>query len=135
MSAIEIPADVKDFVFQYIDSVEQLEILLLLHARAPKFWSADELSDYLRSNRNSIEKRVSTLADQKLVLQDDSKTTFSFNATDEKLSKTVASLSEAYRVQKYKILEMIFSPMKKSRVFADAFKISSSKEEKGDDNG
>jgi predicted transcriptional regulator len=135
MSSIEIPTEVKDFVFHNIDSVEQLEILLILHADSTKWWSSEEISGQLRSNRNSVEKRVQFLIKQKLVVVRSEDSKYSFQPADPRAQHTVDLLSEAYRVQKYRILEIIFSPMKRSRDFADAFKIANTKEDKGDRNG
>lgn len=134
MPAVNIPAEVKDFIFRYIDSVEQLEILLLLFSDAQKWWSSTEVSDFLRSNKNSIEKRLELLIAQKLVVQD-SESECSFHSADERLTKVIGALSEVYKIHKYRILEMIFSPMKKSRDFADAFRLTNPKEDKGDRNG
>jgi predicted metal-dependent hydrolase len=135
MSNYEISAEVKDFVFQYIDSVEQLEILLLLYSQAPKCWTSQEISDFLRSSPNSVEKRLSTLQAQKTVLESDEKGKYCYQRTEERIEKALRELNESYKVHKYKILEMIFSPMKKSRDFADAFKLSTTKDDKGDRNG
>lgn len=135
MSSIEIPTEVKDFVFHNIDSVEQLEILLILHADSTKWWSSEEISGQLRSNRNSVEKRLQFLIKQKLVVVRNEDSKYSFQPADPRVQQTVDLLSEAYRVQKYRILEIIFSPMKRSRDFADAFKIANTKDDKGDRNG
>lgn len=135
MSITDIPTEVKDFVFQFIDSVEQLEILLLVYASAPREWTPEEISDHLRSNRNSIVKRLSTLVAQRIIHRSESGISYSFKSDDEKLSKTIELLSEIYKIHKYGVLEMIFSPMKKSRDFADAFRITGTKDDKGDKNG
>jgi len=39
-----IPDDVKTFLLRYIDSIAQLEALLLLRANAELAWSADTLA-------------------------------------------------------------------------------------------
>lgn len=133
MSSPEIPLLVKDFVFQYIDSVEQLDILLLLCSDQNKLWTADELSAFLRSSRNSIEKRMTSLENLKLVSRDGDD--YRYTPETESLNQTIKELGEIYKVHRYRILEIIFSPMKKGRDFADAFKITGPKEPKGGTNG
>jgi hypothetical protein len=60
---------------------------------------------------------------------------FSFFLDDASLRQTVHSLADIYKVHRYKILEMIFSPMKKSRDLAEAFRLSPNKPNKGDSHG
>ena len=44
-------------------------------------------------------------------------------------------LEDAYRVRRHKVLELIFSPMKKARSFADAFKVGKGTNKNEDENG
>jgi len=134
MSENDIPKAVRDFVFEYIDSVEQLEILLLLESDSGKAWSATEIYNHLRSNLNSIEKRLELLYSQDLIRKNDSGQ-FYFAVESDSGKNTVRSLAEFYRGHRYRILEMIFSPMKKSRDLAEAFRLSPAKINKGDSNG
>lgn len=134
MSDNDIPKSVRDFVFEYIDSVEQLEILLLLESNSQKTWSPPELSGLLRSNLNSIEKRLGHLASQGLIVRNED-SHFAFFTENEELRNTIHTLAEIYRVHRYKIMELIFSPMKKSRDLAEAFRLSPHKPNKGDSHG
>jgi len=134
MSRNEITAEVKDFIFQYLDSVEQLEILLLLSNDPDKYWTPKELHDSLRSNLNSVEKRLAILLWYKII--DKNEGAYSFKPEDPKFQMVLSDLAISYRIHRYKVLELIFSPMKKCRDFAEAFVISSPpKDPKGDSNG
>lgn len=136
MSENEIRKEVKDFVFQYIDSVEQLEILLLLGASPDKIWTADEVHNTLRSNKASVEKRLNLLATQKLI--DKHEHGFQFKPDGSEKNEVIYQLASVYKVHRYRIYELIFSPMKKARDIAEAFVIAppkDSKDIKGDSNG
>ncbi|WP_413290572.1 hypothetical protein [Bdellovibrio sp. HCB337] len=133
MSENEIPKEVKDFVFQYIDSVEQLEILLLLNAEPHKVWTVGEVHQTLRSNMSSVEKRLNLLAAQKLI--DKKEGGFQFKPEGSEKNEIIRQLSGAYKVHRHRIFEMIFSPMKKARDIAEAFVIAPPKDPKGDSNG
>lgn len=137
MSENKISKEVKDFVFHSIDSVEQLDILLLLQSDVQKKWSIKEISNFLRSTPTSIEKRVSKLIEQNLLLEASvpGEKIYSLHFQSEAVLNIVSELAEIYKTHRYGILEIIFSPLKKSRDFADAFKISSSKDPKGGRNG
>lgn len=134
MSENDIPKAVRDFVFEYIDSVEQLEILLLLESDSDKTWTASELNSQLRSNLNSVEKRLSLLLSQNLVNKSE-EDHYSISLQSKDTLETIRSLADFYRGHRYRILEMIFSPMKKSRDLAEAFRLSPTKTTKGDSNG
>jgi predicted transcriptional regulator len=128
MSERDIPNTVKDFVFRSIDSAEQLEILLLLFSDKQRAVSVKELSDLLRSSPGSIEKRMKTLVEQELVMTTgDGSARYRFNFENHNAVEVIDQLVEVYKTHRYGILEIIFSPLKKSRDFADAFKFSGSK--------
>ena len=137
MSGNLISNEVKDFVFHSIDSAEQLDILLLLHSDVHKKASIKEISDFLRSTPTSIEKRILNLIQQNLLVSagEGAQTKYAFHFENEAALKVVSQLAEVYKSHRYGILEIIFSPLKKSRDFADAFKISGSKDPKGGRNG
>jgi len=135
MSANDLSQDVKDFIFQYIDSVEQLEVFLLLSSDPNKIWSSAEISATLRSNSNSVEKRLNQLLVHQLVeVIATPESRYRLNQKNENVQKMILQLSDAYKMHRHNILQMIFSPMKKSRDFAEAFRIGSSKDPKGGDN-
>lgn len=129
----EIPAEVKDFVFQYIDSVEQLEILFLLSADPERYWTANEIHRSLRSNLNSIEKRLAILVWYHFIDKKDGK--FSFKPADPKIVNVIQDLTKSYKVHRHKIYELVYSPMKKCRDFAEAFVFKPDKDPKGESNG
>lgn len=139
MSENEIPKEVKDFVFHWIDSAEQLEILLLLHSQGYESASAKELSDVLRSSPHSVDKRIQNLLQFGLLISVGSKELprFRFHVENDAAFKIVSHLAEVFKSHRYGILELIFSPLKKSRDFAEAFKIAGPKDPSrgGESNG
>jgi hypothetical protein len=56
-----IPDDVRRFLLQCIDSVEQLEVLLLLHRAPGEGWTAEAIAQSLYSNPESIGRRLAGL--------------------------------------------------------------------------
>ncbi|RYZ84648.1 MAG: MarR family transcriptional regulator [Proteobacteria bacterium] len=137
MSDNDIPLLVKDFLFHSIDSVEQLEVLLWLFQSEGQKVTAEELSQTLRSSPNSVQQRLNGLLRNSLVIVEradaDAPEHFYFNA-ESPSKKIVYQLIEVYKTHRYRVLEIIFSPLKKSRHFADAFRISN-KDPKGGRNG
>lgn len=131
MTSENIPQKVVQFILESIDSVEQLEILLLLRRHPNEPWTAQAISQELRSSPTSINLRLSHLVRGRIVEQ--CEMNFSYNPDSQFEQKIAKDLAEAYRVRRVKVLELIFSPMKKARPFADAFRVIKSKEP--DSNG
>jgi hypothetical protein len=127
-----LPDEVKQFIETYIDSVEQLEILLLLH-RAPNVdWSARRVSEALCTNESSAANRLVHLAARGvLVTTGESPILYRYAPTPSSLDKTISSLAGLYVHFRVRIIETIFAkPNDYVRVYADAFRIR-----KGDGNG
>jgi hypothetical protein len=116
------------FIFDHIDSVSFLETLLLLYTEPAREWTVENASREMRGNVNSTEKCF-TLLKRLHLAKEVAPGTFVFGGDNPDLVETVAELSEAYKVQRHRILEAIFSPMKRARDFAEAFTRSQGEEE------
>jgi predicted transcriptional regulator len=128
----DISEDLKQFVFTHVDSVEQLEVMMLLRTDRDKWWTAKTLSEEMRTSAASIANRLNIIYSFGLVEKDEAGA-FRYKPHNVELERTMEKLAEAYRIRKHRIFALIFSPMKKARNFADAFLISQKKD--GDDNG
>lgn len=116
-----LPSDVESFISYCIDSVEQVEILLLLSAERERHWTIDDLSKHLRSSRRSVGLRLSSLVAHGLVAR--SGMSFYYAAADHD-DALVKRLAEVYTQRRNSVIRRIFmdrqDPM---RTFADAFRI------------
>jgi hypothetical protein len=120
-----IPDAVRKLIAEHIDSVEQLEILILLRAQRNRGWTAAEINDAMKSSVSSVESRLTALADRGLLQREGR--TFRYQATPE-MDATVADLAQAYGERRFTVIELIFAkPTDKLRAFADAFKVSKKK--------
>jgi hypothetical protein len=129
VSSEGIPDNVITFIRDHIESVEQLEILLLLHAQRERDWSAEEVAKALRSSSISAEKRLSQFATLKLLTEKkDSPNRYRFAPATESLGAVVGALAEAYLIRRVTVIDLIFSkPSATLKIFADAFKIREDK--------
>lgn len=116
------PETVVQLVFEYIDSVEQLEVLLFMRQNRESSYECSFISNELRSNPQSVLNRLHTL--QKIGFVDERDGRFQYAPENEELDNVVAELADVYKVRPHKIFELIFSPLKKGRVFADAFVVT-----------
>lgn len=125
------PSSVSAFIFEYIDSVEQLEVLLLLQAEASRTWTKEDLSREMRSNPNSIAQRLQPLCHSGLVECIEGE--YRYAPREPAQDAAVRDLALANKTHRHRVLELIFSPLKKARLFADAFRLG--RKEEGEDNG
>lgn len=122
MSNDQIPENIRQFIFACIDSVEQLEVLAMLHDQPEKDWTYLALSQELRSTENSVEKRVRDLVDRR-VIQPIAADSFRFNPRSDEIRQVVHDLVGVYRLRPYRVMELIFSkPVNAMQSFADAFR-------------
>ena len=123
-----IPEDVYRFLVAHIDSVEQLEVLLLLRATEETEWVADSLARMLYSHSSSIARRLDTLHSQGLVTRTGEG--YGYGPKTETLRKTISHLAEVYRERRVAVITAIASkPMDNVRAFSDAFRLRKRDEE------
>jgi hypothetical protein len=118
---------VKAFVHKYIQSVEHLEVLLLLYRAPEKTWTAQSVARELRADGSSIKNRLSDHTKAGLLdeLQNEGSAEYfyRFRSYDPDVNEIVSQLGAAYRERRFRIIDAIFSkPNDKLRLFADAFK-------------
>jgi len=114
-----LPEPVRRFIRRNINSVELLDVLLLLRARSERAWTARELSDELRSSPNSIARRLEHLGRRRLTVRaGDGHRYAASGETDE----VVQLLGDAYQLRRSAVIDEIFSedPLQS---FSDAFKV------------
>lgn len=129
MTTDDIPRDVKRFIADHIDSVEALEVLLLLRNDPAREWSAEEVSRELYTQTDSAAKRLTELQSiNLLVVTDEPNLLYRYSPGTGELDHTVSELAKAYKERRVTVIGLIFSsPSDKIRTFADAFKIKRDK--------
>ena len=130
----DIPEDIKQFLFSHVDSVEQLEVILFLRQHSDKWWTAKGIADELRNSASSVANRLKLIKSIGLIEENESGQ-FHFNPSRPEDIILMERLAEVYKQRKHRIFEIIFSPMKRARNFADAFLINGSHKKDEDNNG
>jgi hypothetical protein len=120
-----IPEDVRAFIGAHVDSVEQLEVLLLLRRTAGREWSAAEVSEELRTSPGSAANRLADLAAHGLITaRSSADPLYRYEPRDERLDATLDALGRAYADRRVRVIGMIFEkPIDRIRSFADAFRL------------
>jgi hypothetical protein len=119
-----IPDDVRRFILECIDSVEQLEVLLLLHGSPSVEWSSESAARALYSNPESIARRFAGLHAKELLVCSNPPATYRYRPKTVDLDATVARLAQTYRERRVAVITLIASkPMENVRAFSDAFRL------------
>jgi hypothetical protein len=119
-----IPDDARRLLAQHINSVEQLEILLLLRRRPDESWTAAAVAEELRTSELSATKRLHDLRGRGfLTSSDPSDEAFRYGPATDWLRNAVDRVSELYAERPHGVIDLIFSkPIDNLRVYADAFR-------------
>ncbi|KFE71082.1 hypothetical protein [Hyalangium minutum] len=131
MSDAVIPPRVQRFISTHIDSIEKLEVLLLLRARAEREWTARDVSLELRITDASAAARLQDLTARRLLVEKaGSPSSYRFQPASSEDEQAVAELQETYNTRRVSVISFIFSkPLDKVRGFADAFRLKRDKDD------
>ncbi len=122
MPEVSLTPELQKFIARYVESVEKLEVLLLLANAPEKNWSPAEVHQQIQSNLKSIERRLKDLGTEGFVAQ--SPNGFRYQPKSPELAKHVADLGELYQKRRVTVIQAIFSESTEQlRRFSDAFRL------------
>lgn len=131
MSDAVIPPRVQRFISTHIDSIEKLEVLLLLRSRAEREWNAREVSQELRITEASAQARLEDLTARRLLaVTQGAPPSYRFSPASTEDDADVTALQETYSTRRVSVISFIFSkPLDRVRGFADAFRLKRDKDD------
>ncbi|HET6513462.1 MAG TPA: hypothetical protein VFH43_14820 [Candidatus Kapabacteria bacterium] len=122
MSSEGLSDNVKQFIAEFISSVEQLEILLFLFGASPRGGTAESIAKDLYVAPESVQRRLVEFTEKGLLRKQEGEL-YTFSPEKKELDRTVHELSLAYKERRVAVINQIFSnPQDHLRSFADAFK-------------
>ena len=123
--ADQVPPAVRQFLARYIRSVEQLEILLLMHDQPHRAWSAADVYGVIRSSEASISARLEAFASEGfLAVEKGTPQTYRYAPKSGELSSAVSDTASAYKTWRIRVVEAIFAPSSDPvQSFANAFRL------------
>ena len=128
MAKREFSSGFRTFVNKNISSVEQIEVLLILHANPEREWTVHEISAILRSSPYAIESRMPGLIAARLAAQTEGG--YRYAATG-RSHAFVEELQDEYSARRFSVIELVFSKPGALQSFADAFRIRDEDEHAG----
>jgi hypothetical protein len=116
-----LPAELRDFLTRSIDSIAQLEALLMLRAASGAEWTGREAAGRLYVSEQEALAALSHLAMLGFLVQ--SRDCYQYAPLSDELSRVAALLADSYRHHLIPITNLIHSKPRRIRQFADAFKL------------
>ena len=123
--ADQLPPAVRQFLARYISSVEQLEVLLLMHDQPHRAWSAADVYGIIRSSEASIAARLQSFTSEGfLAVENGSPPMYRYAPKSTDLKSAVSETATAYKTWRIRVVEAIFTPPSDPvQSFADAFRL------------
>lgn len=120
-----ITPEVEQFIWSYIPSVAELEILLLLRDKSPQELTVETVAQELRIAPAGAHTGLTDLANKRLVeVNRQTKNAYQYRPANGEMDKLVGELAELYVSWRVSIIELIFAkPPDQIRAFADAFRL------------
>ena len=120
---------VDQFVAQHVRSVEQLEILLLLHRSPDTYWTAAALAQHLGIAATVADLQVKALVRDGLSREGASGPQYRYDGSNPDRAQMVGQLAAAYRDRRISVINAIYEAnLTRLRTLADAFKFGGKKE-------
>lgn len=125
MSGAPDRQQVDRFIVDEIDSVPQMEGLLLFWKNRPQVWSCESLAKALYVSPDVSRDILARLAQRRLIVEvEGNRGEFALNADSEEKEHLLSSLDAIYRRELVRISNMIHTKASRGvRDFADAFRL------------
>jgi hypothetical protein len=120
MSENPVPEPVREFLLEHIDSVAQLEALLLLRQSAPQSWDPSQLAKRLYIDETEARTVLSGLVAGNLVVTDGA--TFQFCPESDEHKSLIDAVTDSYAHYLVPVTTIIHEKAAGIRKFANAFK-------------
>jgi hypothetical protein len=119
----EFPAELKQFIDFYIESVQQLEALLLLRGDPHRKWQAADIAKQLYVPENIASSLLADFVRRGFAVLEPTSAGYIYRSQDAELDRLIDQLATAYQERRVAVVSLIYSkPLNKVQTFADAFR-------------
>ena len=129
MAQEEIPANVRAFLNDHVESVVQVEVLLLLYADPGRTFATSDVVSALRIEPAWAEAQLSNLVARGMLAEAGAAGSYRWAPRTAEIEAAVAGLARAYADRRVTVIGLIYAkPADPLRSFADAFRIRRDKD-------
>jgi hypothetical protein len=116
--------DVQKLISDCIDSVEAVEILLLLRRSPDAYWTSDAVSQQLGMQSQLASAKLRGLAENRLLVVGGDTGAYRYAPRDAETRQAVDNLAAAYANLRIHVINTIYSAnLERLRAFSDAFRL------------
>lgn len=120
----ELSPELRRFIGQHLDSVESIEILLLLRRSPDTYWAAEATAGQLSIRLPNAAAKLDALSRSGLLAMGGQTGAYRYAPRTEELRSAVDLLADAYANRPVSIINTIYSGNReKLRAFSDAFRM------------
>lgn len=118
------PKEIHDFVVRHFDSVEAIEIMILLQRSANTFWGVAAVSQRLGIPEEVVARKLAVLKQNGLLLAAEQSTAYRFAPADSEDVRLANDLANLYNDRRIGVINIVYSVnLQKLRAFSNAFKL------------
>jgi hypothetical protein len=123
--ADELSVEIKQFIDQHIESLAQLEVLLLMRDAPQRLWNSDEISKSLYSPVYIAAPLLADFAKRGFLrVEPSTEMHYGYHVAHEELDRQIAEVASAYQQRRVAVITLIYSkPLNKVKTFADSFRL------------
>jgi hypothetical protein len=119
----DFPLELRQFIDRNVESIVQLETLLLLRRDPSRGWSADQIAKSLYISGEMARALIADL-DRRGFVKPLAEAMYSYQPTDPEADRLIGQLAKFYDERRVAVISMIYSkPVNKVQTFADAFRL------------
>lgn len=123
MATSRLPLDIKRLLTDHIDSVGQLEVLLVFLNNPEKKFKPQQMALELRSHETAMSQQMEKLFNSGFLAKN-AESEYFYSPKNEELAKQVEDLRTAYKEMSVAVIAFIYEkPTDKLKGFADAFRL------------
>jgi hypothetical protein len=116
-----IPPDVREFIIRHIDTVSELEALLILRASPEDTWGIGRIAARVYAAEREIATVLERFAAEGFLER--SGETYRYQCKDPAADRTIGELARSYASHLIAVTNMIHSKPRSMRSFSDAFRL------------
>jgi hypothetical protein len=122
--ANDFPVEAEQFLALHIESLPQLEALLLVQQDANRTWSREDFARHLYIGPDICTSLIAGLERRGFIVRDTvDREKFRYRPANEATARVIAQLAKIYQERRVAVITQIYSkPTKNVQTFADAFR-------------
>jgi hypothetical protein len=126
----EIDLGVRTFIAEHIQSVAQLELILLLHDNPQQGWRATDAARSFGLSPEMASALLRSLCQQGFAAASDDPELFRYAPKSQEFERLIDQLAVLYQQRRFSLVQLIYArPIDKLQSFADAFRFRKGKED------